>query len=255
MADSLRLTDATSPQIMIGGLGEFGRRMVALLSAWLPEAQEFEVVSGISTAFSSGADMVVLALWRPEPELCEMADELSFRNLVAWLPVIMEDPVVRVGPFVNPTTGPCFRCYSRRRAQHDRQPWVTAALLAGYRRDDGWGPVGYLPHQARMASAVALRTLSECALVSRSKGENWIEGEVTTIGLATCSLQANPVITCHNCDRCSAIESGATKPFVRLDWLSELAAFLRTKTNSVSAEFNGHRKRADLPPDQLGVVR
>jgi bacteriocin biosynthesis cyclodehydratase domain-containing protein len=254
VAYSIRLTGATSRQVMIGGVGEFGRRVAGLLSAGLPKAQEFEVGDGISTAFSSGANTVVLALWRPEPELCEMADELSFRNLVAWLPVIMEHPVIRIGPFVDPTAGPCFRCYSRRRAQHDRQPWVTATLHATYRRDDGWGPVGYLPHQARMASAVALGTLSERALESRSEDQSRIEGEVTTIGLATSSLQANSVVTCHNCDRCSGTESGAVKPSARLDWLSELAAFLHTQTNSVSAEFNGYGKRTDVPADQLGVT-
>lgn len=220
MADSIRLTHPANPQVMIGGIGEFGRRVVGFLSAWLPEAQEFDLDSGISAAFSAEADAVVLASWRPEPELCEVADELSFRTLVPWLPVIMEHPVIRIGPFVRPKAGPCFGCYARRKAQHDPQPWITAAVDAGYRRDQDFGARGYLPHQARMAAALAHETVGEGRGSFHGQGVRPVEGAVvTTIGMVTGGLQANPVVACHSCDRCSTSARSAG-----LDWLSELAA-------------------------------
>jgi bacteriocin biosynthesis cyclodehydratase domain-containing protein len=220
MADSLRLTHAASSRVVIGGVGEFGRRVAGFMSAWLSEARMFTPGSDIGAAFSAQADAVVLALWRQEPALCEMADELSFRNLVPWLPVIMEHPVIRIGPLVRPRTGPCYGCYARRKAQHDRQPWITAALEAGYRRDQDCGPKGYLPHQARMAAALALQALSEGMASACWPGQSPLEGAVvTTVGLVSGGLQANSVVAGHNCDRCGAPEFSA-----RLDRLNELAA-------------------------------
>jgi bacteriocin biosynthesis cyclodehydratase domain-containing protein len=218
MADSIRLTHATTQRVMIGGVGEFGRRVADFMSAWLPEAQEFDPGSGTSAAFSAGAGAVVLALWRPEPALCELADALSFRKSVPWLPVIVEHPVIRIGPFVRPKTGPCFRCYATRKAQHDQQPWITAAMDAGYQRDQDCGPKGYLPHQARMAAALALEALDEDTASSLRQDQSLMEGEVVTVGLVTGGLQANPVIAVHNCDRCDVPRLPAG-----LDRLSELA--------------------------------
>jgi bacteriocin biosynthesis cyclodehydratase domain-containing protein len=203
MADSIRLTQPAHTRVMLGGAGEFGGRVTGFLSAWLPEAQEFDPASGISAAFAAG-DAVVLALWRPEPALCELADELSFRNSVPWLPVILEHPVIRIGPFVRPKTGPCFRCYATRKAQHDQQPWITAAMDTGYLRDQDCGPRGYLPHQARMAAALALEALGAGLAPSRRWNGSLMEGEVVTVGLVTGGVQANPVIAVHNCDRCDA---------------------------------------------------
>ena len=219
MADSIRLTSAANMRVMIGCVGEFGGRVAGFLSGWLPEAREFDPAGGISAAFSSEADMVVLVLWRPEPALCEMADALSFRNSLPWLPVIMEHPVIRIGPFVRPRIGPCFRCYATRKAQHDQQPWITAAMRAGYRRDKDCGPRGYLPHQARMAAALALEVLGAGTAFSHPRDRSLMQGEVVTVGLVTGGLQANPVIAVHNCDRCDAprLSSG-------LGLLSELAA-------------------------------
>jgi bacteriocin biosynthesis cyclodehydratase domain-containing protein len=205
---------------MIGGIGEFGMRVAGFMSDWLPESQKFDPVNGISAAFSARADAVVLALWRPEPELCALADTLSFRHLVPWLPVVMEHPVIRIGPFVESRTGPCYGCYARRKAQHDRQPWITAALVAGHRRDRDCGPRGYLPHQARMAAAVALETLKAGITSAPQRNNRPLEGPmVTTIGLVDGGMQANPVIAGHNCVQCGASGSSATP-----DRLRELAA-------------------------------
>lgn len=219
MADPIRLTQAASPRVMIAAHGEFGTRVAGFLAASLPEAHDFDLGSGMSDAFSAGVGAVVLALWRPEPALCELADELSFRNSVPWLPVIMEHPVIRIGPFVRPKSGPCFRCYATRKAQHDQQPWITVAMNAGYQRDQDCGPRGYLPHHARMAAALALGALGEDTASADRRGQGLLEGDVVTVGLVTGGVQASHVIAVNNCDRC-----GPPRFSSGLDRLSELAA-------------------------------
>jgi bacteriocin biosynthesis cyclodehydratase domain-containing protein len=234
MADPLRLTPvphapaphapaphAPAPQapVMIGGTGEFGRRVAGFLSAWRPEAREFDPADGIDAVFAGEAGAVVLALWRPEAALCEQADELSFRHSVPWLPVILEHPAIRIGPFVRPPTGPCFRCYATRKAQHDQQPWITAAMDAAYQRDQDCGPRGYLPQHARLAAAMAIEALDAGTASARRAAGGLLAGEVVTVGLVTGGLQASPVLAVHNCDRCDAPRLSAG-----LGLLTELAA-------------------------------
>jgi len=143
MAGAVRMTPVTPETVALAGAGPFGVRVASLLAAVHPGYQEADAsLAEISAAFTGPAGAVVIALWRPDAELCDTADTLSYRYQLPWLPVVMEHPVIRIGPLVRPPAGPCFRCYARRRRQHDRQPWVTAALQAAYDRDQDCGPGG-----------------------------------------------------------------------------------------------------------------
>jgi bacteriocin biosynthesis cyclodehydratase domain-containing protein len=222
VADAVRLTGAASRSVALVGVGQFGERVCATLASECAGAEEFGTCGpAIPAAFSSGVSTVVLALWRPCPQLCEMADELSFRYLVPWLPVIMEHPVIRIGPLVLPPNGPCFSCYTRRRAQHDLQQWATAVLQQAYDHDQGCGPRGYLPHHARMAAALAHRALDALVTAEPQREATQEAGEITTIRLVWGDLRVSHLTACHDCDRCTA-----SAPPVNSGWLTELAASL-----------------------------
>jgi bacteriocin biosynthesis cyclodehydratase domain-containing protein len=198
------------------GIGPFGGRVARqLLSVHASSA--LLTAADIRNAFAFAREAVIVAMWRPEPALCERADELSYRLRVPWLPIVMEHPVIRVGPLVCPQTGPCFRCYRRRREQHDTQPAATAALLAAYAADSAAGPGGYLPHHARIAAGVAgqlIRGRPAGGLVQGvGQGAAAMAGQVTTIRLLNGSMSVSPVIACHDCDRCG----GPAGPAGRLD--------------------------------------
>lgn len=196
MARALRLTHSLSRPVTIISEGPFGERVGEFLTA---STGEFRLASTseIGPAFTAADSDVVLALWRPHHGLCAAADELSFRTGTRWLPVIMEHPVIRVGPMICPPSGPCFGCYVRRRAQHDRKPWATAALEAAYESEVD-GPGGYLPHQARIAAAVAYSMLGRRDLPAPEIAAS----EITTIRLRLGSLVTNSVLACHGCTRC-----------------------------------------------------
>lgn len=213
MACAFRVTRAPGRPTSIVSTGPFGERVSRLLTASMNDCWQWKA-SEIAAAFAVGADAAVFALWRPDQELCEAADELSFRTGTPWLPVIMEHPVIWVGPMVCPPDGPCFRCYARRRAQHQRERWAAASLDAAYGGDPECGPGGYLPHHARMASALAREMLG------RMTGRNGClaAGEVVTIRLIASGLNTSRVIACHGCNRCGAGTS------LRPGWLGDLAA-------------------------------
>jgi bacteriocin biosynthesis cyclodehydratase domain-containing protein len=252
MADTLRMMPAKPGTFAIAAAGSFGERVISLLTAAFPGSTEFKATGAeISAAFAGQESAVVIALWRPDPELCDAADALSYEHRRPWLPVIMEHPVIRIGPLLRPPAGPCFRCYTRRRRQHDQQPWATAALLAAYDRDQFCGPGGYLPHHARLAAAIAQAMLSrpgeEEALGNGSPGG----GDVTTIGLSDMGLsvgmRSSRVIPCHDCDRC-----GTAGPPGDLGWLTEVAL----STRAQAADPGWDESQPDsLPAEVSGAVR
>jgi bacteriocin biosynthesis cyclodehydratase domain-containing protein len=218
MAGAIRVTRAPPAGLAVASTGQFGERVSAFLAASRLPCREFSARGRELADAFAGSSVVVLALWRPEQELCESADELSFRHRLPWLPIIMEHPVIRVGPMVRPPAGPCFRCYARRRGQHDRDRWATAILGAAYSNDHACGPEGYLPHHARMAAALASGMLDRPAIHNGGQ----VADEVTTIPLLTGGLRTWPVIACHGCERC-----GPGAPSAGPDWLRELSARIR----------------------------
>ncbi|WP_328563795.1 TOMM precursor leader peptide-binding protein [Streptomyces coelicoflavus] len=147
----------------------------------------------IESAFDDQTDLVVVASWRPAPALCERVDELAHASGIPWLPVVDEHPSLLIGPCVTPRTGPCFRCYADRRAQHDAHYEDTQAVHRAFDRAPGLGPSGYLPGHARVAAGVVLRVLGRPAEHT---------GSVVRVSKQDMSLHRHTVVPCHGCPRC-----------------------------------------------------
>jgi bacteriocin biosynthesis cyclodehydratase domain-containing protein len=175
------------------GVGAFGEQVARQLAA---QGAAGEPLAGrdpgavIDRAFTDGAATAVLALWRPSAALCEQVDDLAFAHGRSWLPVILEHPNLLVGPLVSPGAGPCFRCYQKRRAQHDPHRSVRAKLEAAFDADPSLGPAGYLPHHARTAVGLAELMLSR------------VPGEVAQVGLLSGRTSSQRLIAVHGCPRC-----------------------------------------------------
>lgn len=199
MAAALRVTGG--PVWALAGLGGFGERVTDLLAGLAPGPTVTVSPDDLPAAFAGGADVVLLALFRPAPALCESADALSHASGVPWLPVVAEHPEVRVGPWVVPGAGPCFACCRARRVQHDRDWAATRALHAAYDADGRLGPGGFLPHQARLAAALA----------AGAPG-TWAPGTVVHASLYDPALDRARVLARHGCPRCGA---PAAAPFPR----------------------------------------
>lgn len=252
MARTIRMMPAAPGKFAMAGTGSFGARVISLLIAAFPGSTEYTATgAGISAAFTDQESAVVIALWRPDPGLCDAADALSYEHRRPWLPVVMEHPVIRIGPLVWPPAGPCFRCYTRRHRQHDQQPRATAALLAAYDRDRSCGPGGYLPHHARLAAATAQAMLSRPQEEEAPGHASRDGGDVTTIRLSDMGLgvglRSSRVIPCHDCDRCAA-----AGPPSGPGWLTELALSLRAD----SADRGMDESQPDLlSADASGAAR
>jgi bacteriocin biosynthesis cyclodehydratase domain-containing protein len=189
------------------GAGAFGRRVVEIL-AELGGAPGTEAQEDIEAALAADAASVTVALWRPDPGLCEQADAAAYRSGRPWLPIVMEHPVIYVGPVIRPPRGPCFSCMWRRRAQHDVHYAATAAVHAAYAAGQDCGPAGYLPQHARMAAAVAHRMLRQLEVpILDSRG---VHSDVVMLMLANGRIMTHRVIRCGDCRRCH--EAGQPAP-------------------------------------------
>jgi bacteriocin biosynthesis cyclodehydratase domain-containing protein len=197
LAAAVRVTD--SP-VLLTGLGAFGQHVVRLLLAGGGRGCRSIAPGELDRAFRSAADAIVVAMWRPERRLCDQADYLSFLNGRPWLPIVAEHPHLLVGPWVAPG-GPCYRCYRRRRDQHDAQHELTAALHAAFDEHPTLGPVGYLPHHARIAAGLAAMVLRR-GLPVLEPGDPSVLGEVSTVNVLTGATATHHVIPCHRCARC-----------------------------------------------------
>jgi hypothetical protein len=184
--------------------GMFGDRVAANLLDVHARGKKL-AAADMATAFETAGDVVVVALWRPEPSLWEQADQLAARHGVPWLPITLDHRAIHVGPLVC-SSAPCFRCYWRRRQQHDVQPAATSALIAAYAADSSVGPAGYLPHHARIAAMIASEMLRFLAVGPADDRDGLAPGNVATIRLRGEGITISPVVACHGCDRCGSAQ-------------------------------------------------
>lgn len=207
--------------IAVVSTGAFGGQVAALLSDYAG-APEVVPTRMIDAAFDVEDALVVVATWRPSPPLCARADELSFVRGTPWLPVVMEHRQIMIGPLVRPPAGPCYRCFVRRRTQHDIRYSETVAADNAFSEDQEAGPRGHMPYHARIAASLAMRiariaharpaALAGPDAVSAAKvlGYDLIAGDISVSG----------VLRCHDCDRCT----GRAQPAITL---GEILSYLR----------------------------
>lgn len=206
MATTVSVTRAA--EFAYAGTGDFGRRVARLL-AELDGGDGTHAEEEIEAALSADARAVVVAVWRPDPGLCELADAAAYLAGRPWLPIVMEHPVIYVGPLIRPPQGPCFSCLWRRRIQHDVHHAATAAVHAAYANDNERGPAGYLPAHARLAAGVAHRMLRQ----PEGSAAGGISGDACVLTLPGSRIMTRQVIRCGDCPRCSGAEPAAAHPW------------------------------------------
>jgi len=185
------------------GCGAFGKRVIELM-AELAGASGTHTTEEAGAALATDAGPVVVALWRPDHDLCEQADSAAYRIGRAWLPIVMEHPMIYVGPLIRPPYGPCFTCMWRRRVQHDVHHAATRAVHAAYAADQDRGPAGYLPQHARMAAGIAHRLLRQPG--GSISGSSGVSSDVSVLMLPGSGIMTRPVIRCGDCCRCRGAE-------------------------------------------------
>jgi bacteriocin biosynthesis cyclodehydratase domain-containing protein len=225
--------------IHVIAVGAFGRAVANRIG---------ELADGVVITRSTGtalplsiprARVRVLAAWRRVPTLERELDALAFGNgrglalgpdqqgsafrglalgpdqqggaWTPWLPVVLEHPVLRVGPAVVPGAGPCHGCFQRRAAQHAADRAVAGALERRYDTDPAAGPAGYLPPAALLGAALAVEAAARLAVLPVAEA-----GRLRRIDLLTQQLSAGRAVGVHGCVHCGLHRDGATRSYAGL---------------------------------------
>jgi bacteriocin biosynthesis cyclodehydratase domain-containing protein len=164
------------------------RRIVQLSGGRLADGQEpFE--------------KLVVALWRPAPQLCRTVDALAAEHGFGWLPAEADGATLRVGPWFEPHGPICLPCFAARRDQHDEQATTNEAVHEAYDRDPGLGPRGHLPQHARLLAGLIEEALSAPR-----------PAQVVSVNRNQLRLTRHTVVATADCERCWAAGSGTGQP-------------------------------------------
>ena len=155
------------------------------------------------------ARVMVIAAWRPVPNLCEWLDEFSYERQRPWLPLMLEFNVLRLGPIVVPGAS-CWGCWVKRYRQHVAWPNEISAVLQHYCSHADEGPRGYLEPFAMMGATQIHRVIDELDRASATPGYIW------QIDMMTRKITTSRVIGVHDCPRCGLHRSPATRSYLEM---------------------------------------
>jgi bacteriocin biosynthesis cyclodehydratase domain-containing protein len=149
----------------------------------------------------------VLVSWRPAPTICEFVEELSYKWVRPFVPVIVDSAFLQIGPVVVPGEGACWTCWVQRSRQHSPWPGPHSALLQHYASHAPEGPGGYLEIFAAMAAARVHDILRKLEKGGAAAGEVW------QLNMLTRKILTGRVVGIHDCPRCGRHAPGETRSF------------------------------------------
>jgi bacteriocin biosynthesis cyclodehydratase domain-containing protein len=191
-------------------VGPFGRAVARHLRSSRAHLIETAGEGTQSPADWPRARALVVAAWRPIPDLCEAADAESHRRGTPFLPVIADSAALSIGPVIVPGRGNCWSCWVRRTHQHAPSLGRRAALWRHYSEHAGAGPHGYLEPFAVVAAA-RVRQILEAV-----ESEAPVAGQVWAMHLLTRRIVTSTVVGVHGCPRCGLHRRESTRSYAEL---------------------------------------
>lgn len=144
------------------------------------------------------AKVHVFVASRPVSRLFKTMDTLAHNWKTPWLPVVLEHPYLRIGPFIEPTRGEsCYHCFERRYLQHHLTPDYLQALYHYYDHTPTAGPKGHLKVFTGLAAAHTTGLLNRYHFDGTS-----VIDDVWQINLLTRESIRSKVVGIHGCPRC-----------------------------------------------------
>lgn len=120
------------------------------------------------------------------------------------IPIVIEHPVVRIGPVAD-GVGPCFDCLSKRMIQHSLTDRFDRLRREAFRGTLG-GPHFLLPHEVDLLMAHAIGLLED--MVAEIPRLHCESGRVVWLDLTTTSAMTGKVTGLHGCSTCGG-QAGA----------------------------------------------
>ncbi len=143
-----------------------------------------------------GGRIWVVVTWRPAPSICSALNERSHVSGRPFVPVIVDNTSLQLGPVVLPHRGACWECWARRSNQHSPWPGARDALFKYYDANAQAGPPGYLEPLATVAAA------KTAAIVEAVDSGSARGGYIWQMDIITRAVATSTVVGVHGCNQC-----------------------------------------------------
>jgi len=144
----------------------------------------------------AGSAALVAVASHPARAIFERLAEIAHDKQRPFLPLVIDESVLRLGPVAVPGAGGCWHCWVARRGQHDGHYRETAALHEFYDHHPCRGPQGFLEPFAWMAAVQIVAILG-----SREQLEQWA-GKIWQLDLFSREVTTGELIGVDGCARC-----------------------------------------------------
>lgn len=204
--------------IGIMGTGEFGREVCARLVDYelsnllILQREMFGSAATRLPVKQLGLSGVVFVMWRPSDADCEAVDEFAFDAGVPWFPVVLDQPYLRVGPWLVPPEGPCFQCLRTRLLQHTADISRRTKIREAYDADPKWGGYGHLPAHVQLACGLIQKAAGDmvdlgCRMANKPGIRDALE-ELVRYDFMNGGFSRHRLVPCHGCPRCHRVAQG-----------------------------------------------
>ncbi|WP_377887555.1 hypothetical protein [Alkalihalobacillus sp. R86527] len=157
------------------------------------------------TVFEKSADIYLVILDAPNPSFCEKINDLCHDLEKAFIPIIVEQPHINIGPVYLGQETACYSCYIDRVRQHSNKNEILDNLWRFYEANPTSAPKGFHPADPDLISNWVLGHLESSF--------REIGGRIFRINLITRDSQSSSVIGVHGCKRCGLNRDEATRSY------------------------------------------
>lgn len=164
-----------------------------------------------------GGRIWIVVAWRPVPSICSELNERSHVTGRPFVPVIVDNTALQLGPVVLPKQGACWECWVRRSNQHSPLPAAREELFKYYDTHAQAGPAGYLEPLAMIAAARTAAIVEAIDSGSARGGYIWQMDMITRV------VTTSTAVGVHGCNQCGLGRSVDERTFAAmrddLSWL------------------------------------
>lgn len=185
-------------------IGPFGHAVARHLMATRTDIMPLTREAGRVVDPAEARTTVLASSW-PVPDICEQLDKRSHETNRPFVPLIVSDLKLALGPIVVPGRGACWRCWTVRLMQHTCHIPEHLALTKYYDSEatrTSNSPNGYLAPYALLA---ACRVSEE--LTCLETNQEYRGGAVWQLDMVTRSVRSAQVVGVHGCSRCGLSRS------------------------------------------------
>lgn len=176
-------------------LGRFAEAVYEYLKEFCPDLEQTRL-DYMSLPAEPGGRIWVAVAWRPAPSICSTLNKWSHLTGRPFLPVLLDNTSLQVGPVVLPSRGACWECWVRRSNQHSPWPAARNALFKYYDANAQAGVPGYLEPLAMLAAAKIAAIVEEVDSGTAPGGYIW------QMDMITRAIATSTVVGVHGCDLC-----------------------------------------------------